>query len=351
MKSKVHVIMCGSDMSAGGGVTAVSRNYLEYNGWGNIKIEYIATHINGNAAQKIIYFIQGYFKILTRLLAGRVDIFHLHVCDGGPFYRKSIILYTAKLFKKKVILHHHTDYTEFFTSISGVRQRIVKKALAAADINIVLGNHLVKVIKQYAPEANISVLHNAVKLAEENKYNANGDIILFLGWLLERKGVLDLLSAVKQIDNIIDKKYKIALCGQGDDEIKNKIEKIGINYRIAFIGWADKDKKKELMERTIVNVLPSYREGLPMTILETMAQGIPNIASNISTIPEVIEDGVNGFLIEPGNVEMLAQKLAKIINERNMRLEMSEKSYCMLKKKFTVPEHIEKVKQIYLSLV
>lgn len=347
---KMRVVMCGSALSNGGGVVSVTKNYLEYKNWGNIEIEYVVTHINGSAKKKISTFVHAYLHILSLLIKGRVDVFHLHVCDGGPFYRKSIILLTAKAFKKKVILHHHTDYTEFFESISGIKERMVRKALRVADLNIVLGNNLIPVIKNYEPEAKVKVVYNAVKQVNGYEYNDNADTILFLGWLLERKGVFDLLEAVKVIDGVLPRNIKIALCGLAEDGTIKRIREIGMEHRISHIGWIEGKEKEELLKKTIVNVLPSYREGLPMTVLETMALGIPNIVSAISTLPEVIQNRENGLLIQPGDINQIADGIKQIVLDNNFRKKVSVNSFNTIKNKFEVDRHIKIIEHIYKQL-
>lgn len=347
---KIKVVMCGSALSNGGGVVAVTKNYLEYNDWDNVEIKYVVTHINGSALKKILVFISAYLKILGLLISNKVDIFHLHTCDGGPFYRKSIILSTAKLFNKKVVLHHHTDYTEFFSSISGFKKKIVRRALKNADVNIVLGNNLVHVITNFEPKAKVYVVYNSVVQIHEYKYNENADTILFLGWILERKGIFDLLEAVKSIDEVLPSQIKIALCGIADDEHLKRIHEMGLKNRISHIGWIAGAEKDELLKRTIVNVLPSYREGLPMTVLETMALGIPNIASNISTIPEVIQNGENGLLVSPGDVSQIAYFIKQVVLEESLRKKLSHNSYETIKSRFEISKHIEAITTIYKNL-
>lgn len=350
MRNTKRVLICGSDFSCGGGVVAVSKNYMNHSDWEEFEVKYLATHINGNALKKIGIFIAAYFKIIGLLIANKIDIFHLQVCDGGPFYRKSIVLFTAKFFRKKVILHHHTDYTEFFGTLSGIKERIVRKALKRADINIVLGNNLINVIKQFEPEARVTVLHNAVPVEKEFSFHKDADTILFLGWLMERKGVMDLLKAVEQIDPQLDSNIKIALCGIAEDEIYKKICDSKVYKRIIHVGWVDQVEKSKIFERTMINVLPSYREGLPMTILETMADGIPSIASNISTIPEVIIDCENGLLISPGNVDELAEKILMLCNDRQKRYELSKSAYLTVKESFETGVHIGNLKEIYRGI-
>ena len=75
----------------------------------------------------------------------------------------------------------------------------------------------------------------------------------------------------------------------------------------------------------MLHVLPSYREGLPMSILETMGQGIPNISTRIASIPEVIQDGENGFLITLGDVEALQNRILKLVSEDRLRRNFQKK--------------------------
>ena len=101
----------------------------------------------------------------------------------------------------------------------------------------------------------------------------------------------------------------------------------------------------------MVNVLPSYNEGLPMTILETMAYGIPNISTSIASIPEVLHNNDNGFLVKPGDIDALAEVLKKIIENSSLREEFSQKSYQLITKSFSLDKNIEILKSYYKSLI
>ena len=155
---------------------------------------------------------------------------------------------------------------------------------------------------------------------------------------------------MKLIDDSLPKNIKIALCGLADEENLKRINKIGIQNRISYIGWIDGAEKDALLKRTIVNVLPSYREGLPMTILETMALGIPNIVSDISTIPEVIQNGENGLLVSPGNVRQIADLIKRVVMEDSFRKKLSHNSYETISSRFEIGKHIKKIETIYKNL-
>ena len=190
------------------------------------------------------------------------------------------------------------------------------------------------------------------RLYMKNPYNIQAKNILFLGRLGERKGVYDLLNVVQRLDSQIDMEYKFYLCGDGDiNGVKKRVDELHIAHRIAYIGWIDGEMKKEILANTLINVLPSYYEGLPMTILETMAYGIPNISTNIASIPEVLHDGENAFLITPGDVELLALHIKQLVENDEMRRLFSEKSYRLISENFSLNYNIEQLKGIYVKLL
>ena len=345
--------MCASSLKVKGGMVSVVKNYLGYSDWGDVKITYIPTHIESNKYVLIAYFVIAYIRILWLVFTKKVDIAHLHVAERGSFYRKAFILQTLKRHGIKVILHHHgAEFDLFYNGLSEKRRQYVNEILKIADLNIVLSQRLVSMIKQKSPEAKVEVLYNAVDIPVSNPYDENARNILFLGRLGKRKGTYDLLTSIKKIDDNLPKDVRFYLCGDGEvEDVKKEVEALGIEHRIAHIGWTDGPKKAFFMTQCMINVLPSYNEGLPMTILETMAHGIPNISTSIASIPEVLHDGENGFLIEPGDVDALCSRLLKLVFDDDLRKKFSVVSYNLVKKSFSLQVHINKLKEMYKILL
>ena len=102
-------------------------------------------------------------------------------------------------------------------------------------------------------------------------------------------------------------------------------------------------KNVTVFSNTLINVLPSYNEGLPMTILESMGYGIPNISTNIAAIPEAITDGVNGFTIEPGDVDSLAEKMKNLILHKDLWVKFSNNAYETAKNEFSIKTHFAQI--------
>lgn len=346
---QLRVLMCASSLKVKGGMVSVVKNYLGYRDWGNVRITFIPTHIETNKYLLMAYFSIAYIRILGLILLGKIDIAHLHVAERGSFYRKAFILQTLKRFGVKVILHHHgAEFDLFYNGLSGKRKEYVNKILRMADLNIVLSQRLVQMIKGKSPEAKVEVLYNAVNVPQTNPYDIQSHNVLFLGRLGHRKGTYDLLEVIRRIDKELPSDVRFYLCGDGEvEEVKRKVEALGISHRISHIGWIDGKQKEDFMKQSMMNVLPSYNEGLPMTILETMAHGIPNISTSIASIPEVLHDGENGFLITPGDVDTLCKRILQLIDDNSLRSRFSQESYKLVKCSFSLNANIKRLSRFY----
>ncbi len=338
-----------STLSTKGGMVSVVKNYLGYKDWGEYKITYIPTHFDGNKPLMMFHFMARYVQIILLALFGNYKIAHLHTAERGSFWRKALLAKTMKWIGIKTVMHHHgAEFEDFYVKCSDSQRERIKNVLETVDVNIVLSRRLVGMIKEKAPNANVEVLYNAVATYKKNPYNEVAKNVLFLGRLGERKGTFDLLECIRRIDNRIDKEVKFYFCGDGAiEEVKRKIKELNIEYRIAHVGWVDGEQKREFMKNTMLNVLPSYNEGLPMTILETMAYGIPNISTRIASIPEVITDSENGYLITPGDVEALESRLLTLIEDKELRTKFSEISYKLVCDRFSLKNNIETLKGYY----
>lgn len=351
---KIRVLMCCSDLNrVKGGMVTVVRNLLSFREWETCAITYIPTHIEKSKPVKAAYFAVAYARVLLRLLFTKVDLVHLHVSERGSVYRKAMLLKLAKAFGKPVILHHHgADFEPFYQALSEKEKAFIHSFLEAADTNVVLSELIAREFRERTDKAHYTVVHNAVSVPEENHYNPDHSWIVTLGRLGQRKGTYDLLEALKALDGELPPEVRVCLCGDGEVEaVQRTVREYGLEHRIAHIGWAAGAQKEQIVAKAMCHVLPSYREGLPMAILETMAQGIPNISTKIASIPEVIDSGVQGFLIEPGDVEALTQALRTLCTQRSTRETMSREAYRLVRERFSVRACGRKLEALYGELL
>lgn len=339
-------------MSVKGGMTSVARNYIDHVKGDNYEIRYIPDYITASKPIQIAYFIYRYYQIFFLLAFGHYDIVHLHTTEKGSTFRKCLISYLARMLNITYIIHLHLEYRPFYESLPNLGKRIVRKFFQRSAYNIMLTDDMAKCIKEIAPGTEICVLPNGVEVPEENNYNPKAKNVLFLGCLCDRKGIWDMLKCIKRLDSILNNNVKFMLCGDGEvEKVRAEIDSLGIAHRIGHIGWVNDDEKKEIFRDTAINILLSYQEGLPMSILETMAYGIPNISTNISGIPSIIHDGENGMLINPGDVEALADRITKLMSNDKLRQKFSENAYDLIKQKYSISNMMDKTVEVYETVV
>ena len=177
----------------------------------------------------------------------------------------------------------------------------------------------------------------------EKSYNTID--ILYAGGLSRHKGVHIFLNAFKELkyENI-----KLHIIGKGADE--EDFKKIaGSNQRIFFHGFVPDEELIQLYQKANITVVPSiWYDNSPMVIYESFMNGTPVIGSRIGGIPELIEDGHNGFLFEAGNVKELKNKLEYLI-ENPYELKRLEEGAFASAKKYGMDMHIRKLEKIYLE--
>jgi glycosyltransferase involved in cell wall biosynthesis len=145
---------------------------------------------------------------------------------------------------------------------------------------------------------------------------------------------------------------RFILCGDGDiDNCKLICESEGISDKVIFCGWVRGQKKIDEIKNADVFILPSYREGLPVSILEAMSAGLPIVSTNVGGIPNIIKDGINGFLFKPGDLEAITDRIIKLSRDEVLRLKMGEKNVVKANKMFDVDIVIKQLCQIYKELL
>lgn len=127
-------------------------------------------------------------------------------------------------------------------------------------------------------------------------------VLLFLGLLCKEKGIYDLLEVISENKKAYGGNLIFRFAGNGNVvDVLNTIKRLKIDDIVFYEGWVSGKEKIKLLNEADVYILPSYYEGLPISILESMSYHLPIISTNVGGIPEIVKDGVNGFIIEPGN--------------------------------------------------
>lgn len=346
------VLMCCSDLSYRGGMVTVVRNYLSSKDWDEFDIRFVPTHVQGGKLKVALHFAATYPKLSRMFKKHEVDLVHLHVAERGSFFRKALIAKTAKRHGIPVIFHHHAaEFMQFYDGLDNRGKDYVRESFELVDLNIVLSNAIKKQLSSLFPKARFEVIENAVSTFSENPYSDSSRNIVFMGRVGDRKGAFDLIKAFDNALPSIAKEWHLLLCGDGEIErAEDEISRHGLNGRAECLGWISGEAKDDILRKAGVNVLPSYNEGLPMSILEAMSFGVPTISTRIAAIPEVINSGNNGILIDPGDISSLTSAIVYLCNFDEARLCMSDRAFSTVSDKYSFDQNISRLKELYRAL-
>lgn len=345
------VLMVGPSRKMQGGIATVVNSYYKVGIDNKVHIKYIETLVYGNRIKKINCFFKAILDILFSIRNS--DIMHIHMASRGSFLRKSIIVLISKMFKKKTIIHMHGgEFMTFYNNeCNKIAQGYVRFILNKADKIISLSDSWKKNLSEIANSEKIIVVTNGVTIDKKQKEKEYKEkVVLFLGRLGEKKGIFDLIDVIKEIiDEHKDSIFIIA--GEGEiDKVKSVCSNNNLDKNIQVVGWIDGTDKIEILKKATIYVLPSYNEGMPMSILEAMSYSIPVVSTYVGGIPEIINNGVDGLLLEPGNKEALKEKLLQVLNSESLRKSIGENAKIKIEKKFDLLKICNELIEIYDSL-
>ena len=331
-----------------GGVTSVIKAHKEGTQWEKYKMCWIETHIDRDYFTKLIYLISAYFKYLFCI--GRFDIVHIHLSEPVSAYRKSLFFLTAKLFRKKIILHFHSYSPE--TTINSKHKKLYKKLFLSADKVIVLSNLWKEWVKEYLGiEENVVVVYNPCpKIGLNVGEIKKKEQILYAGTITKRKGYHDLIRAFALIAGK-HPSWILVFAGNGEiDEAKECAKKLGVEQQICFAGWIAGKQKDEIFRESAIFCLPSYKEGFPVSVLDAWAYGLPVITTPVGGLPDIVTDGENALIFNPGDIDTLAEKLEMLISDNLLREKISAVSLLLAQSTFNIDTINKSIGELYDSL-
>ena len=178
-------------------------------------------------------------------------------------------------------------------------------------------------------------------------FGVKGDdiVILSVGELNKNKNHEVILKAIKETNNP-KIHYFIAGVGNLEEHLKNLAKELSIEDRFCLLGY--RNDINELLSGADLFCFPSYREGLPVSVMEAMASGLPIIASKIRGNKDLVKDGRNGFLVDPANTEGFKVAINTLINDDNLKKEIEENNISDIKR-FDIENVAKIMERIYIQ--
>jgi colanic acid/amylovoran biosynthesis glycosyltransferase len=168
----------------------------------------------------------------------------------------------------------------------------------------------------------VHIVHCGVDPAEfaQRTHRGAGRRLLFTGRLAGVKGIPILLEALARLRGS-HPDVELALAGDGPDraQLEGEAQRLGVAGRVRFLGYQSSDHVRSLLQETDVFVLPSFAEGVPVVLMEAMASGVPVVSTRVAGVAELVEDGVSGFVVPPGDVGALADAIDALLSDGGLR--------------------------------
>lgn len=344
----MKVLMVGPARSVNGGISAVVNNYYKAGLDKKLELEYIGTMEDGSKWHKLWIAIRAFFKFIVNV--SKYELVHIHMASDVSLYRKLPFIWLSKAFGKKLVVQQHGgNIKQFYYSECNEKKRdFIKKILQKADVFIVVAPYLKDIFKDIVEEAKIVVLPNAIEIPETINPDYSGQNLLFLGRLCKEKGIYELLDAVKDLKEEFAG-LQLYLGGVWVDSQLEEKAKLCKDF-VHYLGWIDSAKKDVYLKKCNVFVLPTYFEGLPMSLLEGMAYGCACIATRVGGIPQVMSDRKDGFMIPAKDTEALKGAIREILANEKLQEELGTRARETVKENFEIGKSVSNLIYIYKSL-
>lgn len=177
-----------------------------------------------------------------------------------------------------------------------------------------------------------------------------GNSLLFVGRLAAVKGVPILLEAVKRLRQD-HPEVTLTLIGDGPErpQLEAEAKALGLADGVAFLGYKSQSDVAEALQHTDALVLPSFAEGVPVVLMEAMAAALPVVTTQIAGIPELVQDGVSGHLVPPGNVDALTAALAVVLGDPDKAAAMGAAGRQIVERDYDVSREAARLGQLFRS--
>jgi glycosyltransferase involved in cell wall biosynthesis len=354
------VVMLGTSPEMRGGIASVVSAYRDggFFTWANVR--YVITHVEGPKQQKAWQFLKAIWMTVRVLASGSVAIVHAHVSSKGSFWRKALLLWIARRFRVPTIFHLHSGGFSGFAD-HGFGGPILKTAiritLEASTTVVVLSERWANWVRDFAPRSHVRVVGNPVRIPEADDAarsfvdGRGGGRVLYLGLICEAKGSFDLLRAWVAFRARVPK-WRLVVGGNGEVErFLREAELLGIGEDVDYLGWVSGPEKDRELSSADIFVLPSYKEGMPVSILEAMTFGVAVIVTPVGGVPDMMTPEVHGIWVQPGDVDALATSLERLARSPGLRAQLGHASREHVAVHFSTGVVLESLKAVYRDVL
>jgi glycosyltransferase involved in cell wall biosynthesis len=348
-----RVVWASTSLGTRGGVASCVRGLLATplaDAW---QVRHVATHVDGSVAARLLAFARGLVEY-GAALARRPAVVHLHTASYGSFVRKAVLAWPAFALRVPVVLHvHGGEFHLFHARSPRPLQWLITRTLERAAGVLALGELWRQRLLGLAPRANVLVVPNGVRAVDAVAQPVEGEPVhaVFLGDVTADKGVFVLLDAwAKTL--AATPAARLTIGGAGElDRARAAVDELGISDSVELRGWIDPGEVPALLRTAHLLVLPSRAEGMPMVVLEAMANGLCVVASPVGGIPDMLGDDPCGVLVPPDDVDALTTALHRTLVDGGLRARLGAAALERVRAEFDIEVAWRRIDALYRSVL
>ncbi len=301
-----------------------------------------------------LHFFHTFFQLYTLLVRHDIDIVNIHYPLGNGVY----FTFLRRLLRFKLVISiHGTDLMP-----RGIPQDRYSKPLQllmnSADWLVAPSRSMLDAVLTKFPsfQTRSSALHNAVDMTEFEPDGPGelqrGQYILCIALHHPRKAIDVLIKAFKIFSQTFTG-VELWLVGDGPitGQLENLVHQLGLTEQVKFLGGQGRPAVRKLLRQCSFLVLPSRDEPFGIAILEAFASRKPVVASAVGGIPEIIENGKNGILVEPENPEALCAAMTAVWNDRGLAERLACAGYATVKQHFQWEIAAARYEELFMKLL
>lgn len=345
----MHVCMIVPDAAVKGGISSVVNGYRGSALESRYRVTYIESYRDGSKWDKFWKALKSYLAFERLLKTDRPDLVHIHSSFGPSFYRKMPFILWSASRRIPVVNHiHGAEFDVFYEKASEAKKRRIQKVYGKCTRLVALSEEWAGRLAEIVPGDRIDILENYCKIpAQPYDTGRKHGQILFLGAFGERKGCYDIPAVLERVKKRFPD-VKLVMAGDGETErVKKAFSDRGLTADVLFPGWVRGEEKERLLRESGIFFFPSYHEGMPMAVLEAMAYGMGIVTTSVGGIPQLIQDGENGYLTEPGDVEAMSEALESLLKDKAHPTVLGRAAREKAEAEYGLERHLEKLGNIY----
>jgi colanic acid/amylovoran biosynthesis glycosyltransferase len=304
---------------------------------------------------KAAVLLEVFYQILPFLTKGPYDIVHCHFGLNGDL---GVLLRDAGVIDAKVITTFYGYDVSWYPNSRG--QNVYEDLFTRGDLFLCVSEHMKTKLVKLGCDPQKLIVHRLGTELKKPSLLPTGPVrdgkivVLTIARLVEKKGVeFGIRAVAKLLKKHPEIEYIIVGDGPRRSSLQRLIESLGAGENIQLVGLKDQAEIADLLENSDVLLAPSItpesgdEEGTPVVIMEAFAQGLPVVSTHHAGIPEVVKDGISGFLVAERDVDALAAKLEVAIADPQLRLRMGECGRALVEEEYDNNKLNDRLVRIY----